>query len=152
MRVFKEAVLIKNDLGLIELISFFDSITKRYGINVYFHDKLVEIIQPLDVEPRRNQMRYPLKFSKRYPWRYEISEKNNNKAKRKFKKTHNRANRILSQRDQCCFAALYFITIPPFESCCAKSSARSIEAIPLLNKCRPLPKITGATPIRYSSK
>ena len=84
MKEFKEAVLIQKPEGLLELISFFDTDTLTYGINVYFRNKLIEIIQPLLREPKRYQMRNPWKFSKRYPWRYEISEKNNNNAKKKL--------------------------------------------------------------------
>jgi hypothetical protein len=67
MKIFKEAVLVKKARGLIELVSFFDTVTKKYGINVYFHDKLVEIIL-LELEPRRSQMRYPWKNKTRCNW------------------------------------------------------------------------------------
>ena len=46
----------------------------------------------------------------------------------------------------------YFKITPPVESCCEETRANFLEDIPLRNKGRPLPKITGAIPIRYSSK
>ncbi len=70
MKIYKEAVLIRKQQGLLELVSYFDTVTKKYGINVYFHDKLIEIIQPLEAEPQRHQMRYPWKSNTRYPWKY----------------------------------------------------------------------------------
>jgi hypothetical protein len=47
---------------------------------------------------------------------------------------------------------VYFKITPPVESCCVETRANFLLAIPLRNKGRPLPKITGAIPIRYSSK
>jgi len=75
MKLFKEGVLIKKGKELLELISFYDTVTNKYGINVYFHDKLVEIIQPLNEEPLRNEMQYPWKYSFRYPWKYSNNQK-----------------------------------------------------------------------------
>lgn len=84
MKEFREAVLIQKPQGILELISFFDTLSKTYGINVYFKNKLIEIIQPLSSEPKRYQMRNPWKFSKRYPWKYDITEQNNHKEKKKI--------------------------------------------------------------------
>ena len=76
MKVWKEGVLIQKPQGVLEIISFFDTDNDTYGINVYFRNKLIEIIQPLPGEPKRHQMRNPWKYSKRYPWQYDLSEKN----------------------------------------------------------------------------
>ena len=46
----------------------------------------------------------------------------------------------------------YFKTTPPVKSCFVETRDKFLEAIPCLKSGRPLPKITGAIQIRYSSK
>lgn len=45
----------------------------------------------------------------------------------------------------------YFNTTPPVKSCCVETRDKLLEVIPCLKSGRPLPKITGAIPMRYSS-
>src|SRR5690606_30298345 len=57
--------------------------------------------------------------------------------------------KIFKLADLYCFE--YFKTTPPVKSCCVETRDRFFELMPCLKSGRPLPKITGAIPIRYSS-
>jgi hypothetical protein len=75
MRELKEVVLVQKPQGLLEVVSFFDSVTRTFGIYIYFRNKLIEIIQPLLREPKRYQMRNPWRYSLRYPWKFDLNGK-----------------------------------------------------------------------------
>ena len=57
MKIYKQAILIPKDQDFIEILSFYNKSSKKYGIEAYNGNKLIETVYPLDEEPLKDQMR-----------------------------------------------------------------------------------------------
>jgi hypothetical protein len=58
MKIYKQAVLIPKDHGYLEVISYYDHFSKKFGLDFFLDDKLIESIATLDAEPTRDEMRF----------------------------------------------------------------------------------------------
>jgi hypothetical protein len=56
MKVHKQSILIEAHMGYLEVISFFDTITKTYGADIYYEDQLSETIISMNQEPMREHL------------------------------------------------------------------------------------------------
>lgn len=54
MKVHKQIVLIDEPDGYIEVISFYDTKTKTYGVDIYYEERLAETHNTMDKEPLRD--------------------------------------------------------------------------------------------------
>jgi hypothetical protein len=58
MKIYKQAVLIPKDHSYLEVISYYDQSTGKFGLDIFHEDRLIERIEAIESEPTRDEMRF----------------------------------------------------------------------------------------------
>jgi hypothetical protein len=56
MKVHKQVVMIEVYQGYLEIISFYDTSTKTFGVDIFHEERLAETINAMSSEPMREHM------------------------------------------------------------------------------------------------